>query len=61
MPLLNSEDFSLITGKEANYYNLDVYVDQTLSVDEVREIENQLREWGLLYGYVSVTTPMLSV
>lgn len=56
MPLyLNSEDFSLITGKEANYYNLDVYVDQTLSVDEVREIENQLREWGLLYGYVSVT------
>ena len=56
MPVYMSESaFETVTGEEVTYYNLEIYVDQTLPVDDIFRIENSLRDWGMLYGDVSVT------
>lgn len=56
MPIYMADStFETVTGKEVSYYNLEIYVDQSLSASEVLDIETQLREWGMFYGSVDVT------
>ncbi len=56
MPIYMADSaFTTVTGLEVSYYNLEVFVDQSLSTAEVLNIETQLRNWGMLYDGADVT------
>ncbi len=55
MPVFFSEkDYKTVTGSEAKAYNLNIYIDQDLSAEEINALDNSLREWGREYGNVNV-------
>ncbi|MCD7776276.1 MAG: hypothetical protein LUH54_02765 [Firmicutes bacterium] len=56
MPIYMSEAaFETVTGEEVTYDNIEVYIDQSLTSEEVLSIESQIKSWGALYGNVKVT------
>ncbi len=56
MPIYMSDEvFELVADLEVSYKNLEVFVDQSLSTEEVLRIETELRDWGVLIGDVLIT------
>ena len=55
MPIYVSETaFESITGEAVSYDKLKIYVDDSLTAKETIALESTLRNWGLIYGGVSV-------
>lgn len=49
-----ADDYKTVTGKDAKAYNLNVYIDQSISADKVTTLDNEIREWARDYGNVNV-------
>ncbi len=55
MPIFfNASDYTEVTGKKADSTLVHIFVDQDLSVEEMTALDSQVRDWGRLYGEVSV-------
>ena len=55
MPIYMSESaFETVTEKKVNYSSIEVYVDDSLTADDTIKLEAALRDWGMIYGGVSV-------
>jgi len=56
MPVFfNAEDYEMITGKSVETMNLNIYVDQNLTPDQIQTLEGQVRNWGRMYGEVKIS------
>lgn len=51
----SDSDFTAQTGNEVKYNSVDIYIDQNLSVDEVKRIEGELQAWSDFYSSVKIS------
>ncbi|MBE6709300.1 MAG: ABC transporter permease [Ruminococcaceae bacterium] len=55
MPIFfNETDYKSVTGKPAEAYKLNIYIDQTLEGEALAKVDEDIRAWGRDYGNVSV-------
>lgn len=52
---MSDTDYTMITGNAVAYKTAEIYADRSLSPDKIRNIEDALREWTVLYGNISIT------
>ncbi len=55
MPIfLNGEDYTAVTDKEPNAFNINIYIDQNLEGEKLATLDEAVRNWGRSYGNVDV-------
>jgi len=56
MPVFfNVEDYKSITGKKVETTNLNIYVSQDMTPEQIQVLDGKIRDWGRLYGEVKVS------
>lgn len=51
---LKTEDYNELTNRKPESTSLNIYVEKDLTTDQVEELYAELRDWGRIYGNVSV-------
>lgn len=56
MPVFFSmEDYQAVTKRSADTTKLNIYVDQSMTSEEMLALDSQLRNWGRMYGEVKIS------
>ncbi|NLE12827.1 MAG: hypothetical protein GX628_04010 [Clostridiales bacterium] len=52
---MSNAAYTAYTGNKVNYDNINIFIDQELSIPEVNELEEEIRRWSEYYGNVNVS------
>ncbi len=56
MPIFfNAEDYETVTGKSVETLQLNIYVDQNMTPEQIQTLDGQIRNWGRMYGEVKIS------
>ena len=56
MPVFfNAEDYKAVTKKSVETTSLNIYVDQSMTPEQMLTLDAQVRNWGRLYGEVKIS------